>query len=227
MTLDNSHGAFELTPFSVFQNGQWAPLLNLIVNDPAIYGLPLLELSAPPPITISGIVDFPDNIDASQAMTIDYTPVTLAGQGSVVSIQIPAAAATTPPPFTIGPGMTGQWFDPNESGHGFGIEVLPGNQMLAEWFVFAPTGGPTWILGTGPITGNTAVLTAIQSAGSGGLFPPNFNQNQVQNVPWGTISFTFSDCNNGIASWQPTAAGYTAGSIPITRLTLPAGLSCQ
>ena len=43
---------------------------------------------------------------------------------------------------------------------------------------------------------------------------------------WGTITLTFTDCNNGQVSWQPTAAGYTSGSMPIARLTIPAGLSC-
>lgn len=127
---------------------------------------------------------------------------------------------------TISPGFTGNWFDTSESGHGFSIEVLPGNQMLAEWYVFAPNGGQSWIIATGPITGSTAVLQGWQPVGPGGRFPPNFNSSQLQNQPWGTITFTFTDCNNGRVSWQPTANGYTSGSIPITRLTMPAGLTC-
>ncbi|MDR3385823.1 MAG: hypothetical protein P4L92_02120 [Rudaea sp.] len=130
------------------------------------------------------------------------------------------------PAFNIGPGITGNWFDPNESGHGFGIEVLSGNTMLAEWFVFGPNGGRDWIIATGPITGDTAILNAFQTGGSGGRFPPNFNSAQTQSQAWGTITFTFTDCDTGQVSWTPTAAGYTPGSIPITRLTIPAGLSC-
>ena len=126
----------------------------------------------------------------------------------------------------ISAGFTGNWFDPSQSGHGFSIEVLPGNMMLAEWFVFAPYGGQTWIVATGPITGNAAVLQGYYPVGAGGLFPPNFNPSQLQNQPWGTVTFTFTDCNSGHVSWLPTVAGYTGGSIPITRLTMPAGLSC-
>jgi len=128
--------------------------------------------------------------------------------------------------FSIGPGMTGNWFAPSESGHGFSIEVLPGNQMLAEWYVFAPNGGPVWIVATGPITGNTAVLQGYQAVGPGGRFPPNFNPNQLQTQLWGELTFTFTDCNNGQVSWQSVVAGYASGSIPITRLTMPAGLAC-
>jgi hypothetical protein len=123
-------------------------------------------------------------------------------------------------------GFTGNWFDADESGHGFSIEVLPDNQMLVQWFVFAPNGGQSWIVATGPITGNIAVLQGWQPVGSGGRFPPNFDPSQIRGEPWGTITFTFNDCNGGTVSWQPTAAAYTSGSLPITRLTMPSGLTC-
>jgi len=133
-----------------------------------------------------------------------------------------------PPTLTepIDVGFTGNWYDPSESGHGFSIEVLPGNQMLAQWYVFGPHGAPSWIVATGPITGNTAVLQASQALGSGGRFPPGFDASRVQNQPWGTITFTSADCNHAQVSWQPTAAGYTSGVLPLTRLTMPAGLLC-
>ncbi len=128
---------------------------------------------------------------------------------------------------TVGPtGFTGNWYNPDQSGHGFSIEVLPGNTMLAEWYVFAPTGGQAWIVATGPLNGTTAVLQGFQSVGPGALFPPNFNVATVTGQPWGAITFTFSDCNNGQVSWQPTAAGYTSGSMPIKRLTMPVGVTC-
>lgn len=128
--------------------------------------------------------------------------------------------------FGIGPGITGNWYDPAQSGHGFSIEVLPDNQLLAEWYVFGPNGGRDWIIGLGPITGNTAVLDAFQADGPGGFFPPHFNPAQVQTPAWGTMTFTFTDCNNGTVSWQPTVSGYTASSLTITRITQPDGLSC-
>jgi len=127
---------------------------------------------------------------------------------------------------TITSGYTGNWYNPSQSGHGFSVEVLANASMLVEWFVFAPDGGPTWIIATGPITGNTATLQAYQTAGPGGRFPPNFDPSQVHNLSWGALTLAFTDCNNGTASWEPTVTGYSAGSIPITRLTLPARLKC-
>jgi hypothetical protein len=132
--------------------------------------------------------------------------------------------------FVIGPGITGNWYNPNQSGHGFSIEVLPGNTLLAEWYVFEPQqpSAPTWIVGTGPITGNQAIVQGLQTVGPGGLFPPNFNPAQVnRQIPWGTLIFTFSDCDTGHLHWMSTATGYPAsGDLDLVRLTLPAGLSC-
>lgn len=196
----------------------------MTVDDIAVYPSYTFNLTfSAKPIQISGVLsEISPNIDVSKALTIDWQdPFTAA----VTQVQIPAASSSTSP-FAIGNGITGNWYDHSESGHGFGLEVLPGNTLLAEWYVFSPTGGRDWIIATGPITGNTATLTAFQGAGSGGRFPPNFSASQVQTQAWGTLTFTFTDCNNGTASWQPTVTGYTAGSIPITRLTMPAGLTC-
>ena len=40
--------------------------------------------------------------------------------------------------FPIGPAMTGSWFNADQAGQGFSIQVLPGQplRLLATWFVF-------------------------------------------------------------------------------------------
>ena len=125
-------------------------------------------------------------------------------------------------------GYTGSWYSPAQSGHGFVLEVLPGDPMrlLAGWFTFAPQGGPSWIVGVGPISGDRAVLQGYQAVGSGGRFPPNFNAAAVRQESWGTLTFTFSDCNHGRVEWISTAPDYGSGGMDLTRLTLPAGLTC-
>jgi len=42
---------------------------------------------------------------------------------------------------------------------------------------------------------------------------------------WGTLTFTFTDCNHGTVNFD-SMIGYGTGSMNLTRLTLPAGLSC-
>ncbi len=134
------------------------------------------------------------------------------------------------PTFTISPGLSGNWFDPtvNQAGHGFQFEILPNNNILAIWFVFTPDGsGQTWLYSQDSYdpTSNTVTMTAYLSHGA--KFPPNFNRADDQVTPWGTVTFTFTDCSHGTMSWTSTAVGYPpTGNLPITRATSIAGLAC-
>jgi plastocyanin len=128
-------------------------------------------------------------------------------------------------PFAIGPGMTGAWYDPAQSGHGLFIEVLSDNRFYASWFAFNPTGSAqSWFTGVGTYSGNTASITTVDMP-TGGRWIPNFDPGQVVHNAWGTLTFTFTDCNHGKVSFN-SVAGYGAGSMNLTRLTRPAGLSC-
>jgi hypothetical protein len=130
-------------------------------------------------------------------------------------------------PTTISSGFTGNWYGgKSQSGNGFALEVLPNSILVAEWFVFAPGGGQAWIVGTGPITGNSATVSGFQTNGPGGVFPPLYDNSNVQTTPWGSLTFTFYDCNHGQVMWTPTADGYNSGSMRLQRLTMPAGLTC-
>lgn len=129
-----------------------------------------------------------------------------------------------PPPANLSPGYTGAWYNPAQDGHGIFIEILPNNVMVAAWYVFGPDGGQSWIVGAGNITGNTATISGTLATGT--RFPPNFNAAQVVRTPWGQLVFTFTNCNTGRLDYASTLPGYGSGSIPLTRLTLPAGSAC-
>lgn len=128
----------------------------------------------------------------------------------------------------ISAAFSGNWFDPGQSGQGFEIEILGGStpQMSVLWFTFAPGGGETWIAASGPIDGTQATMDAYQISGPGALFPPHFDAAKLTPQPWGTLEFTFSDCNNGRVDWASTQPGYGSGTMALTRLTLPDGLGC-
>jgi len=126
---------------------------------------------------------------------------------------------------TIGPAFTGSWYDPAQSGHGLFIEVLPDNRFYAAWFAFNPAGTQqTWFTGVGTYSGNIATLTAVEQP-AGGRWIPNFDPSQIVRNAWGTLIFTFTDCNHGTVNFN-SMIGYGTGSMNLTRLTLPAGLSC-
>ena len=128
--------------------------------------------------------------------------------------------------FVIGPGITGAWNDPSQSGHGLFIEVLPDNRFYASWFAFNLAGTEqSWFTGVGTYSGNTASIAAVEQP-AGGRWIPDFDANRVVHNPWGTLTFTFSDCDHGKVEFS-SVAGYGAGSMNLTRLTQPARLSCQ
>jgi plastocyanin len=138
-----------------------------------------------------------------------------------------------PPAQNINGGISGNWFDPtaNQGGHGFQIEVLPNNGMLAIWFVFNPAGtAQNWIYSQGSYdpTSNTTTLPAFLE--QGGTFPPHFDSSKLTAPAWGSLQFTFTDCNNGTVNWKSNAtslaAGYGDVTIPIQRLTNIAGTTC-
>lgn len=148
------------------------------------------------------------------------------GAGMFGSITV-NSVATAPPPITINGYMSGAWYTVGQGGHGFLIEADKNNNMVAIWFVFSPDGSSqNWIYSQGNYdsSSNTVTLPAIFLSGS--AFPPNFNAADLTQTSWGTLTFTFTDCNTGTVSWNSSLAGYGSGSLPLTRLTQIEGTSC-
>ena len=143
-----------------------------------------------------------------------------------------SAAATAVP--AIGGGFSGNWFDPtaNQGGHGLQLEFLPNNGLLVIWFVFNPQGtAQSWIYALGGYdpASNTATVPAYLE--QGGAFPPHYDGSKVTPQPWGSLQFTFSDCDHGVVAWKSNAASQAANyrdvNFPIQRLTRIAGTACN
>ena len=133
----------------------------------------------------------------------------------------------------IVPGLSGNWYNPttNQGGHGFQIEILPGNGILAIWFVFNPAGtSQNWIYSQGSYDPASNTVNVPAFLEQGGAFPPNFDASKLSAPAWGSLQFTFSDCNNGTVAWKSNAtsaaAGYGDVTFPIQRLTSVAGTTC-
>lgn len=128
--------------------------------------------------------------------------------------------------FTIGGGISGSWYDPAQSGHGFLIEVIKGtNQVQAVWFAFDNQANQAWIVGEGEIAGDQVVMSALLV--QGGRFPPHFNASNIERQPWGTLSFTFLDCDHATLEWTTSNPDFTAsGTMNLQRLTQIEGTSC-
>lgn len=159
----------------------------------------------------------------SQAGTFPYHCDNHQSMGMTGTITVLAA---TPGNVPITAGFTGAWFDPAQSGHGILMEVLPNNLLVAYWYTFTPDGTQqSWFGGVGPISNDTAVVSV--NMGLGGRWIPNFDPANFVVQPWGTLTITFSDCNHGHVDFVSTVAGYGSNQMDLTRLTQPAGTSCQ
>jgi len=169
-------------------------------------------------------------LNASATAAAGTSTITITGQSGglthsvPISLTITATAAT----FSIVPGISGSWYLPDQSGHGFNVEVLKGpnqdNGFLAFWYVYDNSGNNLWLVGQGTYAGNTATMDVYQ--GTGGMFPPYFDKNKIVRGKWGTMTMTFSSCATATAQWNPIVPGYPAGSISLVRLSSVQGLAC-
>lgn len=137
------------------------------------------------------------------------------------------ATSLTTSPITIGGYMSGNWFNPQQGGSGFQIEAATNNVMLAIWFVYSPDGSSqNWICAQGAYDNTSSSVTLPAIILTGAKFPPNYNSSALTQTAWGNITFNFTDCNNGTATWSSPLPGYGVGSFPIVRLTQIDGTSC-
>ena len=120
-------------------------------------------------------------------------------------------------PFVAGTGITGSWFNPDRAGEGFLVEILSGDEALVTWFTYDTSGNQMWLIGSGPVDGNTVIIDEVIRT-SGPVFGPGFDPDQVDSTNWGSLAFTFTACNAGLVNYSgPPEFGNA--SIELVRLT--------
>jgi len=144
--------------------------------------------------------------------------VTIAGALGPVAIQAHAQQTTVRGDFS------GNWANPQQPGHGVQVAVIDERRAGVIWFTYDTMGNPIWLLGVGEMSGNR--IEAEVALHEGAMFPPNFDSADVLKTDWGTLTLTFDDCRNGQLSWDPILAGFTAGSMPLERVTTNPELRC-
>lgn len=89
--------------------------------------------------------------------------------------------------------LSGSWYNPQQAGHGFSVEVLSSNRTLIYWYVYHPDGTPTFIIADGINTGNRVTAQAYYNTGMiFGEFDP---ADRVQ-TPWGSGSISLTRLAN-------------------------------
>ena len=124
-----------------------------------------------------------------------------------------------------GSGYSGSWFDPLHDGEGWVIQVLNNNRILITWYTYDGLGQQMWLTGVGDLV-NGSVHIEEMLISNGGVFGPAFNPDDVELSVWGSLTFTFTDCQNAVASYE-SIIGFGAGTLGPVRLTRLAGLQCD
>jgi Leucine-rich repeat (LRR) protein len=131
--------------------------------------------------------------------------------------------------------FSGQWFNPDQSGHGLVIDVTNPDAsnrrlLVLTWFVYLG-GKPTWVQGVGvPTAGSgsaaNTVVVQIDQVGifRGTSFP--LGSAHASASLWGNITLTFTDANTGTLAWKSTIPGFGSGKMPIKHF-LAVGLPTQ
>jgi hypothetical protein len=123
--------------------------------------------------------------------------------------------------------LSGSWYNPDQSGHGLSLEVVEGGErLLAYWFTFDDLGNQAWIIGDGTVDESGTSVTMDATLHTGGRFPPDFDPEDVEGTPWGTMTLAFEDCSNGTLSWDSELAGFSDGEMPVERLSTISGFGC-
>ena len=105
--------------------------------------------------------------------------------------------------------QNGWWWNPNESGRGFFIEVTEGQFFLAGYF-YDDIGRATWLSSGGRVTDPYSYGGTLQSYRDGQSVFGTYHA-PAPAVDVGPVSLTFSDDTHGTLTWP-------GGTLPIERL---------
>lgn len=120
---------------------------------------------------------------------------------------------------TINTCHTGSWYNPEQDGHGYMIQVIEADgqdTLLLTWYTYRD-GQPFWLLARGEINGG--VVDLIAQYGQGGLFPPEYSSEQNSQLLWGDLRFELLNDERALISWEPVVEGFSSGSLEVQRLT--------
>jgi len=135
--------------------------------------------------------------------------------------------ADEPPGFAINFGLTGTWFNPETSGQGVILDVIPDRdppQVSAYWFTYAlEPGGPQaqrWYYNEGHFEeGSDSVELTVYEAIGGAFDDPA----PVELESIGVMHMEFEDCRHALLTYSldfgDEQGGSVSGEIPIRRLS--------
>lgn len=141
----------------------------------------------------------------------------------VAALALPALFASTAQA-ALPPGITGAWYNPEQSGHGLSVEIIAPDHALVIWYTFDTSGRPMTLYMDGPITGRRIDATVYAPQG---MRFGDFDRADLLMPVWGEIEIEFSGCAAGELRWRALDSAFGSGSTPLRRLTSVNGLECE
>lgn len=127
--------------------------------------------------------------------------------------------------FPLMPDHSGSWYDADNSGVGFNVEIAnnsagDGPIAIVYWYNFAE-GTQFWLTGQAAFEWGESEVTVDLYSAESGTFQNVESGFEIE----GTLTMQFNDCGNGTFSYDLPAHG--AGAVEVTRLSRPDGYRCQ
>jgi hypothetical protein len=125
-------------------------------------------------------------------------------------------------------GRSGSFFDPARSGEGVFVEILEDGRAVVIFYTYTSDGRQFWFISSDTqINGNTVTANMVYPASTTG-FGSQFNADEIDLQPWGTLSIVYQPgCNRVVVNFNSVIAGFGADSLNYQRLTQPAGVTCD
>jgi len=134
--------------------------------------------------------------------------------------------------FGINSGLSGHWWNGDDrKGEGFLVDVSRNDEdqviLVMSFYTYDTMGNQVWLIGSGPIDGNAAILNmTIPGGGMWGQGRPDGGDP----TEWGTGTFTFTSCGAGNISLEPNSEmvgmNFTNLEYEINRSLLIPGVKC-
>lgn len=139
--------------------------------------------------------------------------------GAVIALCL-LFASITAQAIDIKPSLSGNWYNPAQSGHGFDVQVIDGDQTIIFWYVYDADGEPIWLFSQGPNVGNRVQATVYWHDG---MRWGDLDNNDLNQEIWGTMTMEFHDCNNATITYSSDMSykgqPFGSGTIEVKRLT--------
>ena len=104
-------------------------------------------------------------------------------------------------PATVGGPSTGLWWNPNESGRGFDIDIQ-GDLMIVTTYIYKQTGEPLWYTSSGLYNAQTGYFQSSYDSFSGGqCFGCPHTAPMVHSAAGGALTIHFHNNNSATLSW--------------------------